>query len=1004
MQNKGFVKVFAVLLTLVCMFYLSFSFVTRHYNSKAAEYAGGDPVKESSYLDSLSTQKVWLGYTLKQCREMEISLGLDLKGGMNVVLELNVADVIRSLSNNNQDENFNKALDLAYENQATSQKDFIDLFAEEYKKLDNGARLSAIFSTFELKDKITPQSSDAQVIAVLKEELKSAIDNSFNVLRNRIDRFGVVSPNIQRLETAGRILVELPGVKEPERVRKLLQGSANLEFWETYNLPEIYQQLVAADNMLATILKSDDTAAVGSDTTAIEATEEVVADNAAAETTNDADSLLAKIGEDKPEAQAAKSMEEFAKQHPLFAVLQINQYNGQLAPGPVVGIADKKDIAKINEYLNMKQVKDILPRNLSLKWGVKAIDEKEQYFYLYAIKMTNRDGTPALGGDVVTDANADFVQQAGRSEQQVSMTMNAEGAKAWARLTKENIGKAVAIVLDDMVYSAPNVQVEITGGRSQITGHFTPEEAKDLANVLKSGKMAASVHIVQEDVVGPSLGQEAINSGVISFVLALILLMFYMCAFYGVLPGLIADGALVLNIFFTMGILASFQAVLTLPGIAGMVLTLGMAVDANVLIYERTKEELRAGKSLNKAIADGYSNAFSAIFDSNLTSIITGVVLFYFGTGPIRGFATTMIIGLFASFLTAVFLTRIVYEALLAKDKLKNVTFTTSITKDLLTNPKINFLAARKVGYLIPAGIIVLGAISMSTIGLNNGIDFTGGRNYVIRFAQDVKTDEVRNLLDAQLDGSVSVIQIGTPDQVRVSTNYKIEDNDPAIDQEIENKLFEGVKSLLPEGTTLAQFTDQYIQSSQKVGPSMADDIKNAAFLAVVFAMFCMAAYILLRFRDISFSVGAFASVAVTTLCIISFYTLLWKVLPFSMEVDQTFIAAILTIIGYSINDTVVVFDRIRETIGLYPKRDRYQVINDALNSTLSRTFNTSLTTLVVVLCIFILGGATIRSFTFAILLGIIIGTYSTLFVATPIAYELQKKKINKKAAAEAGK
>ena len=1004
MQNKGFVKVFAVLLTLVCMFYLSFSFVTRHYNSKAAEYAGGDPVKESSYLDSLSTQKVWLGYTLKECREMEISLGLDLKGGMNVVLELNVADVIRSLSNNNQDENFNKALDLAYENQVTSQKDFIDLFAEEYKKLDNGARLSAIFSTFELKDKITPQSSDAQVIAVLKEELKSAIDNSFNVLRTRIDRFGVVSPNIQRLETAGRILVELPGVKEPERVRKLLQGSANLEFWETYNLPEIYQQLVAANNMLATILKSDDTAAVGSDTTAIEATEEVVADNAAAETTNDADSLLAKIGEDKPEAQAAKSMEEFAKQHPLFAVLQINQYNGQLAPGPVVGIADKKDIAKINEYLNMKQVKDILPRNLSLKWGVKAIDEKEQYFYLYAIKMTNRDGTPALGGDVVTDANADFVQQAGRSEQQVSMTMNAEGAKAWARLTKENIGKAVAIVLDDMVYSAPNVQVEITGGRSQITGHFTPEEAKDLANVLKSGKMAASVHIVQEDVVGPSLGQEAINSGVISFVLALILLMFYMCAFYGVLPGLIADGALVLNIFFTMGILASFQAVLTLPGIAGMVLTLGMAVDANVLIYERTKEELRAGKSLNKAIADGYSNAFSAIFDSNLTSIITGVVLFYFGTGTIRGFATTMIIGLFASFLTAVFLTRIVYEALLAKDKLKNVTFTTSITKDLLTNPKINFLAARKVGYLIPAGIIVLGAISMSTIGLNNGIDFTGGRNYVIRFAQDVKTDEVRNLLDAQLDGSVSVIQIGTPDQVRVSTNYKIEDNDPAIDQEIENKLFEGVKSLLPEGTTLAQFTDQYIQSSQKVGPSMADDIKNAAFLAVVFAMFCMAAYILLRFRDISFSVGAFASVAVTTLCIISFYTLLWKVLPFSMEVDQTFIAAILTIIGYSINDTVVVFDRIRETIGLYPKRDRYQVINDALNSTLSRTFNTSLTTLVVVLCIFILGGATIRSFTFAILLGIIIGTYSTLFVATPIAYELQKKKINKKAAAEAGK
>ena len=1008
MQNKGFVRVFAVLLTLVCLFYLSFSFVTRYYNNKAAEYAGGDPSKESLYLDSLSTQKVWLGYTLKQCREMEISLGLDLKGGMNVVLELNVADVIRSLSNNNQDENFNKALDLAYARQATSQKDFIDLFAEEYKNLDNGARLSAIFSTFELKDKITPQSTDAQVVSVLKDELKSAIDNSFNVLRTRIDRFGVVSPNIQRLETAGRILVELPGVKEPERVRKLLQGSANLEFWETYQLPEVYQQLVAADNVLATVLKehNDEAAVTETETVSADGTEttatETVTDNAAA--TSEADSLLQQIAQDKPEAQANQSMEEFAKQHPLFALLQINQYNGQLGRGAAVGVANVRDIPKINEYLAMKQVKDVLPRNLSLKWGVKAIDEKEQFFELYAIKVTNRDGTPALGGDVVTDANADFVQQAGRSEQQVSMAMNAEGAKAWARLTKENIGKAIAIVLDDMVYSAPNVNDEITGGRSQITGHFTPEEAKDLANVLKSGKMAASVHIVQEDVVGPSLGQEAISSGVISFALALILLMIYMCAFYGIIPGLIADGALVLNIFFTMGILASFQAVLTLPGIAGMVLTLGMAVDANVLIYERTKEELRAGKSLSKAIADGYSNAFSAIFDSNLTSIITGVVLFYFGTGPIRGFATTMIIGLFASFLTAVFLTRMVYEALLAKDKLKNVTFVTSITKDLLTNPKINFLGARKTGYLIPAGIVLLGAISMMTIGLNNGIDFTGGRNYIVRFAQDVKTDEVRNMLDEKLDGAVSVITIGTPDQVRVSTNYKIDDADPAVDQEIESLLFEGVKPLLPEGTTLDQFTTTYIQSSQKVGPSMADDIKNSAIMAVIFAMFCMAAYILLRFRDWSFSVGAFASVAVTTLCIISFYTLLWKVLPFSMEVDQTFIAAILTIIGYSINDTVVVFDRIRETIGLYPKRDRYQVINDALNSTLSRTFNTSLTTLVVVLCIFILGGSTIRSFTFAILLGIVVGTYATLFIATPIAYELQKRKINKKAAAELAK
>ena len=1008
MQNKGFVKVFSVLLTLVCLFYLSFSFVTRYYSSKAVEYAAGDPTKESQFIDSLSTQKVWLGYTLKQCREMEISLGLDLKGGMNVVLELNVADVLRSLSNKNTDENFNKALDLAYARQSTSQKDFIDLFAEEYKKLDPGARLSAIFSTFELKDKITPQSSDAQVVSVIREELKSAIDNSFNVLRTRIDRFGVVSPNIQRLETAGRILVELPGVKEPERVRKLLQGSANLEFWETYDLQEVYQQLVAVDNVLAKINLTE----IDSEATevAVDTTAAVVADSTSTEDltasadTVGVDSLLAKIEQKQPETQASQSKEEFAKQHPLFALLQINQYNGQLAGGPVVGVANVNDMAKIDQYLNLKQVKDVLPRNLSLKWGVKAIDEKEQFYQLYAIKVTNRDGSPALGGDVVTDARDDFNQQGGRTASEVSMSMNAEGAKAWARLTKENIGKSVAIILDDMVYSAPRVNDEITGGRSSISGDFTPEEAKDLANVLKSGKMAASVQIVQEDVVGPSLGQEAITAGIVSFAIALVLLMFYMCAAYGLIPGLIANGALVINIFFTMGILASFQAVLTLSGIAGMVLTLGMAVDANVLIYERTKEELRSGKNLKKALDDGYKNAFSAIFDSNLTTIITGIVLFYFGTGPIRGFATTLIIGLVASFLTAVFLTRIVYEALIAKEKIKELPFTTSFTKDLLVNPTVNFLGKRKIGYLIPLALIVLGSISMATIGLNNGIDFTGGRNYIVRFDQPVQTENVRNMLGAQLDGAVSVITIGSSDQVRISTNYKITDSSPTIDREIESKLFEGLKPLLKEGTTIDQFVDSNIQSSQKVGPSMADDIKNSAYLAVLFAMICMAAYILLRFRDVAFSAGAFASVAVTTFCIIAIYTLLWKVMPFSMEVDQTFIAAILTIIGYSINDTVVVFDRIRETIGLYPKRDRYQVINDALNSTLSRTLNTSLTTFVVVLCIFILGGNTIRSFTFAIALGVIVGTYSTLFVATPIAYEIQKRSIAKKAAKDAAK
>lgn len=998
MQNKGFVKVFAVLLTLVCLFYLSFSAVTSYYNGKASDYAAGDAAKESFYLDSLSTQKVWLGYTLKECREMEISLGLDLKGGMNVVLELNVGDVMRSLSNNNQDENFNKALDLAYERQATSQKSYIDLFEEELKKLDSNAKLASIFSTFELKEKITPQSTDAEVKTVLNKELQSAIDNSFNVLRTRIDRFGVVSPNIQRLETAGRILVELPGVKEPERVRKLLQGSANLEFWETYSLPEVYQQLVAANNVLRTVLNKDEEPAKTVEATP--ATEEAKADTTAKKDATDA--LLDDIAEETPSEESTQSMEEFAKQNPLFALLQINQYNGQLGRGAAVGVAEAGDMAKIDEYLAMKQVKDVLPRNLSLKWGVKAIDEKGMYFELYAIKLTNRDGTPALGGDVVTDANADFSQQQmGASSQEVSMSMNAEGAKDWAKLTKENVGKAIAIVLDDMVYSAPNVNGEITGGRSSITGNFSPEEAKDLANVLKSGKMAASVQIVQEDIVGPSLGQEAINAGVISFIIALVLLMAYVVSFYGFIPGMIANGALLINIFFTMGILSSFQAVLTLPGIAGMVLTLGMAIDANVLIYERTKEELRAGKTLSKAISDGYGNAFSAIFDSNLTSIITGIVLFYFGTGPIRGFATTMIIGLFASFLTAVFLTRIVYEALLAKNKLSNITFTTSMTKNFLTNTKLNFLGKRKVGYWIPISIIALGAISMSTIGLNNGIDFTGGRNYIVRFDKEVNTEEVRQLLDAQLDGAVNVITIGTPDQVRITTNYKIEDADPSVDEEIENRLLTGLKPLLAEGTTHAQFAEKYIQSSQKVGPSMADDIKNSAILAVIFAMICMAAYILLRFRDISFSIGAFATVSVTTFSIISFYTLLWKILPFSMEVDQTFIAAILTIIGYSINDTVVVFDRIRETIEMYPKRDRFQIINEALNSTLVRTLNTSLTTLVVVLCIFLLGGSTIRSFTFAILLGIIIGTYCTLFVATPVAYELQRRSIAKKALKE---
>lgn len=1004
MQNKGFVRVFSILLALVCLYYLSFSFVTRKYYKEAAAYANGDPAKESFYLDSLANKKVWFGaYTLKQCREMEVTLGLDLKGGMNVVLELNVPDVVRSLADNNPDPNFNKALEAAYARQATSQKNYIDLFAEEYKKLDPGAHLSALFSTFELKDKITPQSTDAQVIAVLKDELQSAIDNSFNVLRTRIDRFGVVSPNIQRLETAGRILVELPGVKEPARVRKLLQGSANLEFWETYNLTEIGQQLTAADRALAQALKSTSESSTPADSAAAATSSDLTAktDTAKSET----DSLMAQINAEEKQTPAAAQMssEEYAKEHPLFALLQLNvdRTGRYLVPGPVVGYAKKTDMDKITEYLNRPEVKAVLPANVLFRWSVKAMDENDQFYQLFALKVTNRDGTPAMSGDVVTNATADFAQQQiGRAQYQVNMTMNAEGAREWARLTKENLKRSIAIVLDGMVYSAPTVQTEITGGQSQITGDFTQDEGKDLANVLKSGKMAASVNIVQEDIVGPSLGQEAINAGIISFAIALILLMVYMCAMYGLIPGMIANGALVVNIFFTMGILASFQAVLTLPGIAGMVLTLGMAVDANVLIYERSKEELRAGKPLARAISDGYSNAFSAIFDSNLTTIITGIVLFVFGTGPIRGFATTLIIGLISSFLTSVFITRLVYEALLAKERIKHLTFTTSISKNFLADPKFNFLGKRKIGYIIPLAIILLGCISMGTIGLNNGIDFTGGRNYVIRFDKDVRTDELRAALEPQLQGgSVSVITIGSQNQVRVSTNYKITDNDASVDDEIVGKLYTGLKPYLPNGTTQEQFASTNIQSSQKVGPSMADDIKNSAILAVLFAMICMALYILIRFRDVAFSIGVFISVAVTTLCIIAFYTLLWKIMPFSMEVDQTFIAAILTVIGYSINDTVVVFDRIRETIRTYPKRDRYEVINDALNSTLARTFSTSLSTFIVVFIIFLLGGSTIQSFTFAILLGVIIGTYSTLFVATPIAYEIQRRKSARKAA-----
>ena len=988
MQNKGFVKVFAVLLTLVCVFYLSFSFVTRHYTNKAKEFAKGDVKVEQDYLDSLANEKVFFGnWTLKQCREMEISLGLDLKGGMNVILEVSVPDVIKALADNKPDEAFNQALANAAKQAISSQDDVITLFVREYHKIAPDARLSELFATQQLKDKVNQKTSDAEVEKVLRTEVKAAVDNSYNVLRTRIDRFGVVQPNIQSLEDKmGRIMVELPGIKEPERVRKLLQGSANLEFWETYNAKDVAPYLQAADNKLRNILANEAPA----DSVAVDSTAAPVV----AQATSTADSLAAALkGENK--AQSV-DLAQIKKEHPLLAVLQVNS-SGQ---GPVVAYANYKDTADINKYLSMKEIQAELPKDLRLKWGVSAYeyDPKGQTFELYAIRSTERNGRAPLEGDVVVSAKDEY-DQFGKPA--VSMSMNTDGSRRWAQLTKQNIGKSIAIVLDGYVYSAPNVNTEITGGNSQITGHFTPEQAKDLANVLKSGKMPAPARIVQEDIVGPSLGQASINAGVFSFIVALILLMIYMCSMYGFIPGMVANGALVLNMFFTMGILSSFQAALTMSGIAGMVLALGMAVDANVLIYERTKEELRAGKCVKKALADGYSNAFSAIFDSNLTSIITGIILFNFGTGPIRGFATTLIIGILISFFTAVFMTRLVYEYFMNKDKWLNLTFSSKISKNLMTNVHFDFMGRNKQWFTITGIILVICIGSLFVRGLSQSIDFTGGRNFKVQFENAVEPEQVRELIASKFgDSNVSVIAIGTDKKtVRISTNYRIEEEGNNVDSEIEAYLYETLKPVLTQNITLETFIDREnhtggsIVSSQKVGPSIADDIKTSAMWSVVLALIAIGLYILIRFRNIAYSVGSVAALTSDTLMILGAYSLCWGWMPFSLEIDQTFIGAILTAIGYSINDKVVIFDRVREFFGLYPKRDRKQLFNDSLNTTLARTINTSLSTLIVLLCIFILGGDSIRSFAFAMILGVVIGTLSSLFIASPIAYMMMKNK-----------
>lgn len=993
MQNKGLVKWIAIILAVVCAYYLSFTIVGAYYTSKAKAYAQGDINKEIRYLDSLATKKVWLNSTLKEVRERELGLGLDLKGGMTVILELNAADVLETLSGNSQDPTFRAALDNAIAKQDQSQKDFISLFIDEFHTIDPGARLSAVFGNMALNDRITTSSTDAQVEAVLREELKQAIDSSHKVLRTRIDRFGVVAPNIQKLEGNNRILVELPGITEPERVRKLLQGSANLEFWECYLLPEIWSDIQRADEVIASLSASQQEAqsTPPADEVAEEITEETEESADSLAQSNELEQLLA-TSESATDAGAPQTADRVS----LFTYLMPNAIGGQIQQTPVVGMAHASDMDKIDSLLNLPRVKEVLPRNLQLKWSVKEVEEGSKIYQLFAIKSTRRDGGPALSGEVVTNAESVINQVGGRQDPGVSMSMNNEGTREWARITKENIGRPIAIVLDDVVYSAPNVRNEIPNGVSSISGQFTVDEANDLANTLKSGKMAASVRIVQEDVVGPSLGQGAIKAGIISFVVALIILMVYMIVMYGWVPGLVVDVALLLNFFFTLGILSSLQAVLTLPGIAGMVLTLGMAVDANVIIFERIKEELAAGKTMLRAIEDGYKNAFSAIIDSNVTTILVGFILYYFGSGPIRGFATTLIVGLICSFLTAVFLTRIYFEARAKKGKMDHITFTTKVSENFLVNPKFNFIGKSKLGLGIAAAILVAGGIALGVWGLNSGIDFTGGRNYIIKFDQPVTTEEVASLLRDGLDGQVVVIKISTDDQVRISTNYKVEINTPEVDEEIETKIYQGLKPLLGDGVSKEQFTNNYIQSSQKVGASMADDIKTGAVIAIILSIIVMSLYILIRFRDFAFSVGVFTSVIFTTLAIISTYALLWKIMPFSMEVDQTFIAAVLAIMGYSINDTIVVFDRIRETLRLYPNRNRYELFNYALNSTLSRTFNTGMSTFVVVLIIFFFGGASIQSFTFAMLLGIIFGTFSTLFVATPVAYMINNRKFVK--------
>lgn len=990
MQNKGIVIFTAVLLTLASIFYLSFSVATRYYDTEAAKLK--DPVAQQDYKDSVK----YLGiYSYQKCLETQIGLGLDLKGGMNVILEISVPDVVDNLADHKTDVAYTKAMKEARTQEETSQTDFITLFINAYHKIAPGHRLAEIFATQQLQGKVSPQSSDSEVEKVLRNEVQLAIDNSFNVVRNRIDKFGVVQPNIQKLEGQdGRIMVEMPGVKEPERMRKLLQGSANLEFWETYNSDEIVPYLIQLDQRLANNT-SNDTASVKKDKETKEK-EVAKADKPKFELKKDnAKKAAAAKLSDEAQVQALK------KQHPLTSMLQTTG-NGQLS---VAGLASVRDTAAINKLITSNVAKQVLPSDVKLLWSATPTDmygeQVKNVFELHAIKVTSSNGRAPLEGDVITDASDEFNNLTGAPE--VSMKMNPEGARRWASLTKANIGKAIAIVLDNSVYSAPRVSSEIDGGQSAISGNFTVEMTKDLANTLKSGRMPAPARIVQEEVVGPTLGAQSIQQGIVSFIIAFVLLIVYMILMYNVIPGTIANLALIVNVFFTLGILTSFQAALTMSGIAGMVLSLGTAVDANVLIYERIKEELRAGKMMKEAIKAGYSNAFSAIFDSNLTSLITGIILLAFGTGPIQGFATTWIIGIFCSFFTAVFLTRIVYEHQLSHDKWTHLKFWTSVSKNLAQGTNIKFMSMYKGTFTIAAICAVVFLGSLFTRNLDKSIDFTGGRNYVVQFEKSTQPEQIRDIIGQAFPGCTnSALSLGTDNKtIRISTNYKIESNSPTVDDEAETLLYNTLKKNgLVSQESVKDFKNPDIRqggsiiSSSKVGPSVAKDVTYGAIISVFIALVAIFLYILLRFRNLAFSVGSTVALVFDALTVIGLFSVLKGLLPFSLEVDQTFIGAVLTVIGYSINDKVVVFDRIRENLKLHPKQDYQILFNNSINQTLTRTINTSVSTLIVLLCILFLGGKSIQPFAFAMTLGVVFGTLSSIFIASPIAYLTLGRKI----------